>query len=198
MHYKVPSARVRIARVGEMRCGIVPRMSFEGHTVCIVVAIGKNRELGMENQLLWHIPEDLRRFKTLTLGHPVIMGRKTFESIVKVIGKPLPERTNIVISRTMTGFVNPSSEVIVAHSLEEALNKASQAPGGEEIHIGGGAQVYEHALQYVDKLCLTLIDDEKPADSFFPAYDTEFTKKTFEESQESNGLKYRWVNLQRV
>ena len=173
-------------------------MSFEGHTVCIVVAIGKNRELGMENQLLWHIPDDLKRFKQLTLGHPIIMGRKTFESIVQKIGKPLPERTNIVVTRDPT-YKGPSSTgVLVASSLEEALAMAKDQPGSEEIHIGGGAQIYEQALPYVDKLYLTLIDDEKPADSFFPPYESEFTKKTFEEKHEWNGLAYTLVTMERI
>ena len=173
-------------------------MSFEGHTVCIVVAIGKNRELGMENQLLWHIPDDLKRFKQLTLGHPIIMGRKTFESIVQKIGKPLPERTNIVVTRD-PAFRGPSATgLLVANSLEEALAMAKDQPGSEEIHIGGGAQIYEQALPYVDKLYLTLIDDEKPADSFFPLYESEFTKKTFEEKHEWNGLAYTWVTMERI
>ena len=169
-------------------------MSFEGHRVVIVVAIGKRRALGNQNKLLWHIPDDLKRFKALTRGHPVIMGRKTFESIIEAIGKPLPERTNIVITRSKDWHFDGS---IAVASLEEAFTEAAKAPGSEEIHIGGGAQIYEQALPYVDKLCLTLIDDEKPADSFFPPYQHLFTKKTFEEEHEWNGLKYRWVNLGR-
>lgn len=81
--------------------------------VSAVAAIGRNRELGKGNELLWRIPDDLKRFKQLTLGHPVVMGRKTFESIVAVLGKPLPGRTNIVVTRSpakMTGFGNPSYE----------------------------------------------------------------------------------------
>ncbi len=163
--------------------------------VCAVVAIGKNRELGLDGKLLWHIPDDLRRFKELTLGHPIIMGRKTFESILGYTqGKPLLGRTNIVVTRDTEWKYEG---VIVTSSLEEAIAKAKELDT-EEIHIGGGAQIYEQALPYIDKLYLTLIDDEKEADSFFPAYEGVFTKKVFEESREWNGLKYRWVDLERV
>jgi dihydrofolate reductase len=164
--------------------------------IAAVVAIGRNRELGKGNKLIWHIPDDLKRFKKLTLGHPIIMGRKTFESIVAMLGKPLPERTNIVITRDKKwGY----GGVLVADSLERALELAKEQPGAEEIHIGGGAQVYEQALSKIDKLYLTLIDAETPdADSYFPAYKKDFTKKTFEEEHEWNGLKYRFVDLERV
>ena len=163
--------------------------------VCAVVALGKNRELGKEGKLLWHIPDDLKRFKRLTYGHPVIMGRKTFESIVGYLGKPLPDRTNIVITHSID-LVGRYEGVIAAYSLEEALEKA-KALDAEEIHIGGGAQIYEQALPFIEKLYLTLIDAEAEADSFFPPYEDQFTKKVFEESREWNGLKYRWVDLER-
>ena len=162
--------------------------------ICIVVAIGRdknlNRVLGKENKLLWHIPDDLKRFKALTTGHPIIFGRKTFESI----GRVLPGRTNIVVTRDP----NWSFEgVMVAHSLEEAIELA-KALDQEEIHIGGGGQLYQEALPLVDKLYLTLIDDEKEGDAFFPPYEDQFTKKTFEEQREWNGLKYTWVDLERA
>ncbi len=168
---------------------------MKGPRVAAVVAIGKNRELGYEGKLLWHIPDDLKRFKELTLGHPIIMGRKTFESILGYTqGKPLPGRTNIVVTRD-AGWKYEG--VIVAPSLDEAIAKAKEMDT-EEIHIGGGAQIYEQALPYIDKLYLTLVDDEKEADTFFPPYEKEFTKKVFEEAREWNGLKYTWVDLERV
>jgi dihydrofolate reductase len=142
---------------------------------------------------LWHIPDDLKRFKTLTLGHPVIMGRKTFESIVSTLGKPLPGRTNIVVTRD----ANWSYEgAIVAHSLEEALTKAKEIDV-EEIFIGGGSQIYEQAFPFVDRLYLTLIDDEKEGDTYFPSWEKEFTKVLKEEEHNYNGLHYRWVDLER-
>lgn len=163
--------------------------------VAIVVAIGKNRELGDGNTLLWHIPDDLKRFRRLTLGHPIIIGRKTFESILAVLGKPLPGRTNIVLTRDKNW---KHDGVLVADTLEKALDIARQQPGADEIHIGGGALVYEQALPFVDRLYLTLVDDAKPADAFFPEYEHLFTKKISEESHEWEGLKYRWVNLERA
>jgi dihydrofolate reductase len=164
--------------------------------ICIVVAIGRNRELGYQDKLLWHIPDDLKRFKALTKGHPVIMGRKTFESIVSYLGKPLPERTNIVVTRSSTPLGVNDPSVITVHSVDEAIEKAS-ALDREEVHIGGGAQIYEQTLPRVDKLYLTVIDDTKEADTFFPPYEKEFTKVVKEESREWQGVKYRWVDLER-
>ncbi len=165
--------------------------------VCITVGLGKNgannNAIGKDGGLLWHIPDDLKRFKALTLGHPIIMGRKTFESIVKMIGKPLPGRTNIVVTRDPVWAYD---DVAVFHSIESALEYAKTLDD-VEVHIGGGGEVYKAALPYTDKLYLTLIDGEKEADSFFPEYEKEFTKKTFEEEHEFDGLKYRFVNLER-
>ncbi|MCX6819857.1 MAG: dihydrofolate reductase [Candidatus Adlerbacteria bacterium] len=162
--------------------------------ISIVVAIGKNREIGKNGKLLWYIPEDLKRFKALTLGHPVIMGRKTFESILQILGKPLPGRTNIVVTRD-TSWAHEG--VLVFHSLEDALAKARELDG-EEIHIGGGADLYKQALPHVDRLYLTLIDDAQDADTFFPEYETEFTKKVSEESRKYGDLKYSWMTLERA
>ncbi len=162
--------------------------------IVAVVAIGKNRELGKDGKLLWRIPDDIQRFRDLTRGHPLILGRKTFESILSYRGTPLPDRTNIVITRDP----NWAHEgVIVTHSLEEALAKARELDS-DEIHIGGGAEIYKEALPIIDKLYLTLIDAEEPkADIFFPPYETEFTRKVFEEKREWNGLKYKYVDLER-
>ncbi len=166
---------------------------MEKPIVAAVVAIGRNRELGYEGKLLWHIPDDLKRFKRLTLGHPIIMGRKTFESIVGYTGGPLKERTNIVV----THDPNWKYEwVTVVGSLEEGIEKA-KALDAEEIHIGGGAEIYKQALPHITKLYLTLIDAEAEADTFFPRYETEFTKRVFEEEHEYKGLKYGWVDLER-
>ncbi len=165
--------------------------------VSIIAAIGKNRVLGKNNQLLWHIPEDLKRFKTLTLGHPVIMGRKTFESIIEALGKPLLGRTNIVVTRSIKDRpLWSGSEVQVVHSIEEALARAAEL-NHEEIFIIGGGQIYAQALPYADRLYLTLIDDEKGGDSYFPEYEKIFTKQISEESGEHNGLKYRFVTLKK-
>lgn len=136
--------------------------------VSIIAAIGEGRELGKNNKLLWHFPEDMKYFKEKTQGHVVIMGRKTYESI----GRLLPQRTNIIISR------NPDLKIegtIIAHSLEEALDIAKKKEK-EEIFIIGGAQIYREALPIVDKLYLTLVRGNYEADVFFPEYQSLFPK----------------------
>jgi len=139
---------------------------MEKARVSAIAAIGKNRELGRGNELLWRIPEDLKRVKALTMGHPLIMGRRTYESI----GKPLPGRTMIVVSRTQAEIPGCT----VAPSIEAALEYAHGIEK-EEIFIFGGAQIYEAALPYTDRLYLTLIDaEDAEADTFFPDY-TEFS-----------------------
>lgn len=173
-------------------------LSMSDARISIVVAIGRdgahNHVIGRENALLWHIPDDLKRFKQLTCGHPVIMGRKTFESILQVLGKPLPERENIVVTQ------NPNWQhegVHTAHSLEEALAKAREFDT-EEIFIGGGTTLYEQALPLVNRLYLTIIDDEKEGDAFFPPYESEFTKKIDEEKRKWDGTPYTWLTLERT
>jgi len=161
--------------------------------ISIVAAIGKDRVLGKDNRLLWHIPEDFRRFKRITLHHPIIMGRKTFESIVAIIKKPLSDRINIVVTRDPLWTYDG---VIVAHSLEEGIGEAKRLDQ-EEIFIGGGGEIYKLALPFVDKLYLTLIDDDKQGDSYFPPYEDQFTVKTFEEDHEWRGIRYHWVDLER-
>ena len=130
---------------------------------CIIVAISDNNAIGRDNELLWHISEDLRFFKRTTLGCPVIMGRKTFESI----GRALPKRVNIVVSRCF----NTAEEVAVAGSLEEAF-RVAQETNLEKCFIIGGGQIYSQALPLVDRLIVThvhtVIED---ADTFFPAID---------------------------
>lgn len=162
--------------------------------VAAIAAIGRNRELGKGNELLWHVPDDLKRFKELSMGHPIILGRKTFESIVAVLGKPLPGRTNVVVTRDEKW---KHEGAVVAASIEDALEKAKLARGSEKIIIGGGAEIYKLALPYTDTLHLTLIDDSKDADSFFPEYEEEFIKKTYELRKEWNGLRYAWVDMTR-
>lgn len=163
--------------------------------ISIIAAIGKNRELGKNKDLLWKIPDDLKRFKGLTVGHPVIMGRKTYDSILATLGKPLPERVNIIISRNAPE--NIKSEVIFVSSIEKALGVAKNQLGSEEIFVIGGAQIYALAMPFADKLYLTLIDDSKSADSFFPEYENIFTQKISEEKRDYKDLKYSWVEMGR-
>ncbi|MSU74886.1 dihydrofolate reductase [Candidatus Kaiserbacteria bacterium] len=156
--------------------------------------MGKNRELGKDGQLLWRIPDDLKRFKQLTLGHPVIMGRKTWESLPEKF-RPLSERTNIVVTH-QTGY--QANGAIVVDGLSDAFLAAQDAPGANETFIIGGAQIYTEALPYTNRLYLTLIDENKEGDTFFPSYEDEFTKILSDETHEWNELKYRWVNLEKA
>ena len=161
---------------------IVAGMSNDTHTI------------GKENGLLWHVPADMKRFKSLTLGHPVIMGRKTFESIVQILGKPLPGRTNIVVTRN-SAYTYPGT--VVALSLAAAYELALlEQPS--EIHIGGGSELYHQALPLVDKLYLTFFDDAVIGDVFFPAFKTEFTEEMRHGLQEYNELHYEWVDYIRT
>lgn len=128
--------------------------------ITIIAAIGKNRALGKNNQLLWHLPNDLKRFKEVTSGHDVIMGRKTLESL----GKPLPDRHNIVITRNKD-YHAPGCTL--AHSLRDALKKST----GEDPFILGGGEIYEQAMDLADILDLTLVDTAPEADTFFPKID---------------------------
>lgn len=170
-------------------------MSYKNIPIVIVAGIGaRTRAIGQDNQLLFHVPDDLRRFKALTLGHPIILGRKTFESILSMLGKPLPGRTNIVVTRDESYAHEDAS---VAHSFEEALKLAAEE-NPKEIHIGGGAELYKLTLPYVDKLFLTLFDDDREGDSFFPEYEKEFIEVARHGVQNHEGMKYEWVDLERV
>src|SRR3989344_4027447 len=140
--------------------------------VAIIAAIGKNRELGLHGKLLWYIPEDMRRFKEITTGHPVIMGRKTWESLPEKF-RPLPGRTNIVVTRQANYEVLGA---IVANSFENARAVSKRAPGSEEMFVIGGGELYAAALPYATRLYLPLVDATTDADTFFPPYETEFTK----------------------
>lgn len=162
--------------------------------VSMIAAIGaKTRALGKGNALLWHLPEDLKYFKQTTLGHAVIMGRKTYESI----GKPLPSRTNIVVTRTPTYKAEGCK---VVESLDSALAyaRALTNPGSPELFVIGGAEIYAQALPHTDRLYLTLVDDPgEGADVFFPEYEKVYTKVISEESGLSGTLPFRRVIVEK-
>jgi dihydrofolate reductase len=156
--------------------------------ISIIAAIGQNRELGRGNDLIWRVSADLKRVKALTMGHPIIMGRKTFDSI----GHPLPGRTNIVITRAQLCIEG----CLVFDSFEKAL-EAARAIDQEEIFIFGGASIYEMALPHATRLYLTLIHEEaKDADVFFPDYAL-FTKEIEREDHLEATPSYSWVTLER-
>lgn len=156
--------------------------------ISIIAAIGKNRELGKGNRLLWNIPEDMLHFKTLTTGHPVIMGRKTFESI----GKPLPNRTNIVVTKNKN--FKPEG-VIVTHSLEQAIS-IGESRDSHEIFIIGGGEIYNQALRLADKLYLTVVDGKFDADTFFPDY-SDFKNIIYQREGSDNNFKFTFLELSR-
>jgi dihydrofolate reductase len=160
--------------------------------VSIIAAIAKNGTIGIDNRLPWRLPADLRHFKSMTLGHHLIMGRKTFEE-----AGVLPGRTTIVVSRR--GLAECPAGVRVASSVPEALDLARRA-GETEAFIAGGAEIYSAALDYVDRMVLTRIDKNFAGDTVFPAFDVdewrEVEKRTFE-PDEKNPYRFSFVVLER-
>jgi len=134
--------------------------------LAIIVAAAKNGVIGRNNQLPWHLPQDLKYFKAITLGKPVIMGRKTYESI----GKPLPGRTNIVVTRNKDW--SAADGVVVTNSFEQALSESQKAMESDlltsdEVMVIGGAEIYRSALQFVHRIYLTRVAVEPEGDAFF-------------------------------
>lgn len=165
--------------------------------VSIVAAIaGKNRALGMNGQLVVRISDDLKRFKEITSGHAIIMGRKTYESI----GRLLPNRKNFIVTKNADMNV---PDAIMCASLEEAIEKAwmHELAGpnkNKEIFLIGGGEIYKQGLPYTNKLYLTLVESDAEGDVFFPDY-SEFKKVLSREDRvdEKTGLKYSWIDLNR-
>lgn len=154
--------------------------------ITIIAAIAENNALGKDNQLIWHLPADLKRFKKVTLNHHIIMGRKTFESL----GKPLPNRTSIIITRNKNYKVEGC---IVVHSLKEAIEAAKV---DENPYILGGAEIYKQALDIADKLDLTIVHQTFDADAFFPKIDLNIWKEVARENftaDENNHYNYSFV-----
>lgn len=147
--------------------------------IAILAGIGANNELGKDNELLWHLPLDMKHFRDITRDHAVIMGRKTFESIISTLGKPLPNRQNIVITRDIS---YTAQGITIAHSFEEALEKVDKEKYPGEVFNIGGAQIYAEGLPYTDTLYITHVHGDFPlADTFFPTIDpTLFTEVTRE------------------
>lgn len=126
--------------------------------ITLIAAAGENNELGKNNDLVWHLPDDFKRFKQLTTGHNIIMGRKTFESFPK----PLPDRTHIVISRNKEYY---SEQIKVVHSMKEAIELAKDDP---QPFIIGGGEIYKTGMEIADKIELTRVHGQFEADTFFP------------------------------
>jgi len=155
--------------------------------ISLIAAVAENRAIGKDNQMLWHIPEDLEYFRKITKGHSVMMGRKTFESI----GQALSGRTNIIITRDECYQVK---DCLVVNSLEKALKQANKSPGGDkEIFIGGGGEIYKQSLPIADRLYLTIVKGNFEADTFFPDY-SEF-KKVISKTKPQISGKYLYTFL---
>lgn len=161
--------------------------------ITIIAAIAKNNALGKNNDLIWHLPADLKRFKKVTSGHHILMGRNTFESI----GRPLPNRTTIIITRNKD-YVKEGC--LIANSLEEALEMAQD---DEKIFIIGGAQIYKYAIEnnFADALDITLVHHEFEADAFFPEIADavwEITESEDFEADEKNKFDYSFLRYKKI
>lgn len=132
-----------------------------------IVAMSENFVIGRDNDLPWHLPADLKRFKALTTGHSIIMGRKTYESI----GRPLPRRTSVVLTRNheFAEGLDEKAGVVVVGSLDEALERCQDYPGSDEAFVIGGHAVFAEALPRADRLYLTMVHEEVPGDVLFPS-----------------------------
>ena len=158
--------------------------------ISIVVAISENNAIGKDNQLLWHLPADLKHFKNITTGHTIIMGRKTYDSI----GKPLPNRRNIIITRQKGLNIEG---VEVANSLDEAL---ALCENENEVFIIGGAEIYKQAIAVAHRIYLTRVHQDFKADAFFPEIDNESWKeveKVDHLPDEKNKFAYTFSTLER-
>jgi len=156
----------------------------------IIVAVAENNVIGKDNKLIWHLPADLRYFKMLTMGAPIIMGRKTFESI----GKPLPGRTSIIITKN-SDF--KADGCMVVHSLEKAIIAAK---GCDEAFIIGGEQIYRQAFDIADRIYLTRVFETFEGDSFFPVISSEhwqMTERKDNEADEKNKYRYSFITYMR-
>jgi len=145
--------------------------------ISLIVAAGENNVIGGQNQMLWHIPEDFKHFKNVTMGKPCIMGRKTFDSILASLGKPLPGRVNILVSRKNVQY----SGALTCKDLDEAIDQATKT-GTDEIMVIGGAQIYELALPRADKIYLTRVHQSPEGDAYFPVINPAEWKKGEEET----------------
>jgi dihydrofolate reductase len=175
--------------------GAVPSATVARPCIALIWAMARNRVIGRGNALPWRLPVDMQHFRELTSGHPVLMGRKTFESL----GRPLPHRTNIVISSD-PGYAPPGC--LVAHSLDEALALALPhvPPHDPQIFVIGGAQLYAQMLPRADRLYVTLVEAEVEGDAWFPQFDLAAwreTQRTAHPSDEKNAYPCVFLTLER-
>lgn len=162
----------------------------------LLAAVAQDRVIGIRNTLPWHLPEDLQRFKALTTGHRVLMGRKTYDSIVARLGKPLPNRRSIVLTRDSSWqpSVPPGADVRVIHSVE-ALDR--QEP--DSIYVIGGAEVYAQTMSIATELDITEVELSVEGDAFFPEIDPRVWLRDagHDNRSEASGIAYRFVHYRR-
>ena len=166
--------------------------TIDNKHISLIVAFAENLAIGKNNDLLWHISDDLKRFKKLTTGHCIVMGRKTYESFPK---RPLPNRRNIVITKNLNSSLEGCE---VAHSLKEALDIC---PNDDEIFIIGGASIYEQAIDLVQTMYVTKVFGEFEAEKFFPKFnERDFMVVSQSEIfvDEKSGLKFQYIEYQRI
>lgn len=168
----------------------------------MIAAMSENRVVGYKDKIPWHIREDLIRFKEKTTGHAIIMGRKSFESLLgyyKRSGKPLPRRINLVLTREKKLPKSISlyryNDILVAHSLEEAIASAKKYEK-DEIFIAGGAQIFSQGIKYADKLYLTKVKGNFKGDAFFPDY-SEFKEVVYKRESSDKNYRYTFLELER-
>ena len=160
--------------------------------ISIIVAVAKNNAIGKDNKLLWHLPEDLKRFKKLTTGHTIIMGKRTYYSLPK---RPLPNRRHVVLTDIPNEHID---DCIMAYSIEDAISKMDTE--GENFIIGG-ASIYRQFLPYANKLCITWVHESFEADTFFPELNENewkvISKEDHPEPDEKNPYPYTYVVYER-
>lgn len=160
--------------------------------ISVIVAIAQNGVIGCDNRLLWHISEDLRRFKAITSGHPVIMGRKTYESL----GRPLPNRTNVIVTRKEDYKANGC---VVVNSLKSACYDLFTPE--EEVFVIGGGEIYTQAMEFADRFYLTVVHKDYQGDTVFPAWDKEQWQeisREYHDRGEKFESPYEFIDYERI
>jgi dihydrofolate reductase len=186
----------------------LPGLNFTRETAASMTGIGmiwaqtKTGVIGKDGSMPWHLPEDLKHFSQLTTGHPVIMGRKTWESFPEKY-RPLPGRTNIVVTRNQDWASTPEAEgAVVVSSLDAALLESQFAPGGQKVWIIGGGEIFEQSMGIANVAVVTIIDAELDGDTFAPELGDDWTFHSVAPNEEwftaKNGTKYRFTSWRRT